>query len=65
MSKVEEPILHYCETCEKSARGRNAYERVCFDVSWLRMTLFGPRTVRCKHTCAQWVFNKRLSDKQR
>lgn len=59
MSKSNEPILHHCETCEKSVRGRYAYERICYDVSWLRMLLLGGRIVKCKHTCARWALDKK------
>lgn len=54
-----------CETCEYSVSGRNAYERACFNVSGIRVVLFGPRFVKCNHICPKYIANKKLFDKER
>ncbi|MDE6250690.1 MAG: hypothetical protein K2M34_03595 [Alphaproteobacteria bacterium] len=48
-------VCRNCENCSIDCTTKKAY---CYDVSWLRMMLFGPRRVKPSDTCKNIVLRK-------
>lgn len=62
---IEPACPRICQTCEYSLSGRKADERTCYMVTGIRMILFGPRFVKCNHTCSKWSLDIKRFGRQR
>lgn len=51
-------VCRNCENCSVDYKTKKAY---CYDVSWLRMLLFGPRRIKPGDTCNRIVLRKELT----
>lgn len=54
-----------CKNCESSTRECTTGHHYCCDVSWLRMSLYGPRLVSPMDTCAKFAVSRQLSQRGR
>ncbi|MCQ2599121.1 MAG: hypothetical protein MJ187_01940 [Alphaproteobacteria bacterium] len=54
-----------CLYCENSGPYNHSNERICFDVTSLRVEVFGPRCVKWNETCSNFVLSGNYRNRQR